>query len=92
KLAQTGMGSGPVHVTVRPEKVRIAGANQPGIPARVTARIFQGGHWLYHADALGRQVTIILQNDGGVPPEEGAEVSIGWQAGDMRVRGGAARS
>ena len=75
-----------MQISVRPEKVRFVGAADNGIEGTVRTRIFQGNHWLYQADALGRTITIIQQNDGGASPKEGDAVRIGWRAEDMRVR------
>ena len=91
KLASAGWAvkdvpAGAVQISVRPEKVRFVGAADNGIEGTVRTRIFQGNHWLYQADALGRTITIIQQNDGGASPKEGDAVRIGWRAEDMRVR------
>lgn len=75
-----------VQLSVRPEKIRFVAGDAPGIPARITTRIFQGNHWLFQADALGRKMTIIQQNDGEAKPSEGDDVRLGWTPADMRVR------
>ncbi|MBL8326130.1 MAG: ABC transporter ATP-binding protein [Rubrivivax sp.] len=80
----------PVHVTVRPEKIRLLPAgmdrDQPGIDGRVRTRIFQGNHWLVQADALGQTLTVIAQNSGRPVPAEGEPVRLTWAASDLRLR------
>jgi putative spermidine/putrescine transport system ATP-binding protein len=78
--------AGAVQISVRPEKIRFVGPGESGIETIIRTRIFQGNHWLYQADALGRTITIIQQNDGSVCPKEGDVVRVGWRAEDMRVR------
>lgn len=75
-----------VQVSVRPEKIRFVTRDVAGIPAKIKTRIFQGNHWLYQAEAAGRTLTVIEQNDGENKPKEGDEVRLGWLASDMRVR------
>ena len=57
-----------------------------GIGAVVKTRIFQGNHWLYEVEAMGKKKTIIAQNDGGQPRRENDGVWLEWRAEDMRVR------
>lgn len=80
------VGSRDVLVSIRPEKMRFVDAGEPGIPAAIKTRIFQGNHWLFQVEALGRLMTIIQQNDGVEKPCEGETVKLGWQPGDMRIR------
>jgi putative spermidine/putrescine transport system ATP-binding protein len=80
------LDSAEVQVSVRPEKIRFVTNETAGIAAKIKTRIFQGNHWLYQADAAGRTITIIEQNDGEAKPKEGDEVRLGWLAADMRVR------
>ncbi len=82
----SGLDDSEVQVSVRPEKIRFVTSETAGIAAKIKTRIFQGNHWLYQADAAGRTVTIIEQNDGEAKPKEGDEVRLGWLAADMRVR------
>jgi putative spermidine/putrescine transport system ATP-binding protein len=78
--------TGPVHVSIRPEKIRFADAADAGLPATIRARIFQGSHWLYQVEAAGRTLSVIQPNDGGVMPSEGDSVRIDWRGADMRIR------
>ncbi len=52
----------------------------------VRARVFQGNHWLYQVEALGRLRTVIAQNRGEPAAQEGDAVWLGWAARDMRLR------
>jgi putative spermidine/putrescine transport system ATP-binding protein len=64
-------------VTVRPERIRFCNEGS-GMPGRVTARIFQGNHWLYHVDTESGRVIVIRQNAGDAVPAEGDNVRIAW--------------
>ncbi|MBL8344398.1 MAG: ABC transporter ATP-binding protein [Rubrivivax sp.] len=79
-----------VHVTLRPEKIRLLPAGMvalgPSIEAQVRTRIFQGNHWLYQVSALGQTLTVIAQNSGHTPPGEGEPVRLSWAAEDLRLR------
>ena len=81
-----GLESTEVEISVRPEKVSFVAATAPSIEGRIKTRIFQGNHWLYQVDSLGRTLTIIEQNDGKEKPKEGDLVHLHWLADDMRVR------
>jgi putative spermidine/putrescine transport system ATP-binding protein len=82
----SGLDGAELQISVRPEKIRFVAADAAGIAAKIKTRIFQGNHWLYQANATGRTITIIEQNDGEAKPKEGDEVRLGWLAADMRVR------
>jgi len=71
-LGKTNIVNG---ATVRPERVRFADS---GLEGRVTARIFQGNHWLYQVETAAGNVTVIRQNDGLSVPAEGESVRLAW--------------
>jgi putative spermidine/putrescine transport system ATP-binding protein len=81
--------SGPVTISVRPEKVGFAGAGAPGLEARVTTRIFQGNHWLFQCETECGPAVVIRQNSGEPQPAEGEAVRLVWRGEDMVVRPGA---
>lgn len=74
--------SGAVRVAVRPEKVRFA---PDGLPGRMTARIFQGSHWLCEVETAAGAVAILHPNSGAGCPAEGDGVTIAWRLEDMHV-------
>lgn len=78
--------SGPVHVSIRPERIGFAASGTGGLAGKVRARIFQGNHWLYQIESSAGSVTMIRQNSGEAVPDEGAAVTLTWAAGDMGVR------
>ncbi|WP_420963624.1 ABC transporter ATP-binding protein [Brucella sp. IR073] len=78
--------SGPVVVTVRPEKVGFAPPEQNGLKARVTSRIFQGNHWLFQCETECGPAIVVRQNDGETQPEEGENVRLVWREADMGLR------
>ncbi len=62
---------------VRPERIAFAPA---GVPGTLTARVFQGTHWLCQVETRHGKVIVIRPNDGGELPEEGAAVHLAWAA------------
>ena len=78
--------SGRALVTVRPERVRFAGAGEAGLDGAVKTRIFQGNHWLYQIETALGPVVVIRQNAGEPAPEEGSSVRLVWRVEDMSVR------
>ncbi len=77
---------GPVTVSVRPERIALAGSGEPGLAGRIEARIFQGNHWLYQIGTEAGRVTVIRPNDGLSAPAEGADVVLAWRAEDAAIR------
>jgi putative spermidine/putrescine transport system ATP-binding protein len=91
ECAQIGDGCWPVaagamaaSVTIRPEKIAFARADQSNaISGTVKTRIFQGNHWLYQVDTPAGLVIVIRQNTGEVVPAEGEPVRLAWRVEDM---------
>jgi len=83
--------SGPVTLSVRPERMRFAA--EGGLGARVIARIFQGNHWLTQLETEAGPAILIAQNSGGAVPAEGERVRIVWAPEDATLRpsGGSGR-
>ena len=70
--------SGPVTVSVRPEKIGFTGQGGGAIDAVVTMRIFQGTQWLYQLASSAGPLVVIHQNDGTPSPGEGERVGLDW--------------
>ena len=80
---------GEIVLTIRPERLRIGCDGGAGLGGQVHSRLFLGGSWLYRVDtALGRMV-VAAQNTGAVPIEEGAPVTLDWDAHSLRGLDGA---
>ncbi|HEX2137470.1 MAG TPA: ABC transporter ATP-binding protein [Microvirga sp.] len=77
--------SGPVTITVRPEKVAF-GDDGRGLRARVLTRIFQGSQWLFQCETECGPAIVVRQNSGRAQPAEGEAVRLVWEAEDMGVR------
>jgi putative spermidine/putrescine transport system ATP-binding protein len=75
-----------VVVAVRPEKVGFIDAAPCSIGGRVRNRVFQGNHWLYQVETPAALLTVVRQNSGEAPMEEGAAVRLAWRAEDMTIR------
>ena len=80
-------GRGEMLLTVRPERVRIGTAGRPGLAGRVRSRVFLGGSWLYHVETAVGPMLVTAQNTGAAPVEEGAAVSLDWDAHSLRRLG-----
>jgi putative spermidine/putrescine transport system ATP-binding protein len=83
---QHGGVQGRVTIAVRPEKVGFAEAAQCSLGGRVRNRVFQGNHWLYQVETPTALLTVIRQNSGERPAEEGDSVRLTWRAEDMTIR------
>jgi putative spermidine/putrescine transport system ATP-binding protein len=81
---------GNIRISVRPEKIGFIDAAACSIAGRISARIFQGNHWLYQVDTPCGAVTVIRQNSGEHVPREGEAVRLTWRVEDMAVHPGAA--
>ena len=77
---------GTVVLSVRPEKLQLLGPDQPGLRGRVSLRVFQGNHWLFHVATDAGQAVVIRQNDGRPVPDEGSAIRLGMKAEDVQVR------
>jgi putative spermidine/putrescine transport system ATP-binding protein len=80
--------SGPVTVTVRPEKVGFGSESDSGLEARITNRIFQGNHWLFQCETECGPAIVVRQNTGKAQPAEGENVRLVWRPEDMVIRPG----
>ncbi len=83
--------NGVVTLSIRPEKIILAAASDPGPALSGTARtrIFQGDSWLYQVETPEGLLTVIRQNAGEAPPAEGAALRLTWRPDDMRLRAAA---
>ena len=69
---------------IRPEKIAFGEGGPSALAAKVVNRVFQGNHWLYQLDTPLGPAEVIRQNDGGICPDEGADVHLTWRPEDMR--------
>jgi putative spermidine/putrescine transport system ATP-binding protein len=65
-------------ISLRAEKIRLVAAAPDALPGRVIGRVFQGNHWLLRIETPAGVATVLRQNDGTVPPEEGDAVGLVW--------------
>ncbi len=75
----------PLTLSARPEKIRFTSENEGGLPGRVSLRVFQGNHWLFHVQSAFGQVVVIRQNDGEPKPTEGEAVVLGFRYSDVQL-------
>ncbi|MCW0161119.1 ABC transporter ATP-binding protein [Burkholderia pseudomallei] len=80
--------SGPVRVSLRPEKIDLVPdpVNHAActVTGTVRTRVFGGDHWLYEIDSpLGLLLARCRNGDG--PIEEGWHVGLRWQPADLTI-------
>ena len=75
---------GEILLTIRPERLRIRCDGAAGLAGQVHSRLFLGGSWLYRVDTTLGPMTVAAQNTGAVPVEEGAPVTLEWDAHSLR--------
>ncbi|HWL82673.1 MAG TPA: ABC transporter ATP-binding protein [Roseomonas sp.] len=75
---------GEVALAIRPERLRILPAGQPGLPGKVHSRVFLGGFWLVRVETPCGDMLVTVQNTGTPPAEEGAAVALDWDAHSLR--------
>lgn len=76
---------GNLVLSVRPEKLQLLEPDEPGLRGRVSLRVFQGNHWLFHVATDAGLAIVIRQNDGSPAPVEGSAISLGMKAGDVQI-------
>ncbi|MCJ2091093.1 ABC transporter ATP-binding protein [Methylobacterium sp. J-072] len=75
---------GDILLTIRPERLRIGNDGAAGLGGRVQSRLFLGGFWLYAVETALGSFAVMLQNTGSVPHDEGAPVTLDWDAHSLR--------
>jgi putative spermidine/putrescine transport system ATP-binding protein len=78
--------AGKLMVNLRAEKIRVVTEAPDALPGRIISRIFQGNHWLLRVETPAGPATVLRQNDGTAPPEEGEAVGLIWNSSDAMVR------
>ncbi|GEO15111.1 ABC transporter ATP-binding protein [Microvirga aerophila] len=77
--------TGPVTVTVRPERITFVDDPALGIRGCVHSRVFQGTHWLFHIETELGALIVLRQNDGAAVPLEGENVRLAWGENDLLI-------
>ncbi len=90
---------GEILLTLRPERLRIRrdgaagsdgqglggqGLGGQGLGGQVHSRLFLGGSWMYRVDTVLGPMIVAAQNTGDTPVEEGAPVTLDWDAHSLR--------
>ena len=74
-----------VHVSVRPEKIKLVEAGKGQIEGTVTAQIFLGDQWVFQIETPLGAMDVVTQNSGGRQVEEGTKVGLDWSPEEVRV-------
>ena len=75
----------PVHLSVRPEKVRLVETDEAILTGTVDAKIFLGNHWVSQISTAHGPLIVVSQNIGEQGAAEGAQVGLDWSPSDVRV-------
>ncbi len=73
-------------LSVRPEKLLLQPPGTTGLPGRVSMRVFQGNHWLFHVETDAGRAVVIRLNDGTPVAAEGDAVVLGMRPADVQLR------
>lgn len=74
-----------VHVSVRPEKIKLVKAGAGQIDGTVTAQIFLGDQWVFQIETPLGPMDVVTQNSGGRQVEEGDEIGLNWSPDEVRI-------
>ncbi len=83
--AGRGPSKGPVHLSVRPEKLLLTAPSEGRFTGRVHTRIFLGNHWVYQIDSPFGPLLASHHNSGTQSAAEGDEVGLTWAVEELRV-------
>ncbi len=74
-----------VHVSVRPEKIKLVKAGAGQIDGTVTAQIFLGDQWVFQIETPLGLMDVVTQNTGGRQVEEGDKIGLNWSPDEVRI-------
>jgi putative spermidine/putrescine transport system ATP-binding protein len=74
-----------VHVSIRPEKIRLVEAESGIVGGTVGARIFLGNQWIFQVDTPLGEFIVTLQNTGHENVDEGHRVGLDWSSQEVRI-------
>ena len=75
----------PVHVSVRPEKIRLVGVGKGRIDGTISAQVFLGDQWVFQIETPLGAMDVVTQNSGGRQVEEGSAVGLEWSPEEVRI-------
>lgn len=75
----------PVHLSIRPEKVRLVQPGRGMLDGTVKARIFLGSQWVFQIETAAGEFTVIAQNTGFQSLQETQQVGLEWSPAEVRV-------
>jgi putative spermidine/putrescine transport system ATP-binding protein len=76
---------GDVHAYIRPEKIRVREAGQPGMAGRVKTKLFLGSHWMLEVETPLGLLRVNATNQEPLTVSEGDTVSLSWNSHDLQV-------
>lgn len=76
---------GNVHAYIRPEKIRVQGADQPGMAGCIKTKLFLGSHWMLEVDTQLGRLRVSAANQEPLGMGEGDNISLNWNSRDLQV-------
>jgi putative spermidine/putrescine transport system ATP-binding protein/spermidine/putrescine transport system ATP-binding protein len=90
RLATDSPAGARVRIAIRPERLRIAHRDAPGLPARIRDIVYRGPVTHFYLDSTGGPLLSYQQNAGGADWSVGDKVRCAWDAGSAVVLDGGA--
>lgn len=76
---------GDVHAYIRPEKIRIRDAGEPGTAGKIKTKLFLGSHWMLEVETRLGMMRVNAPNSDPLVMAEGDNVSLSWNSKDLQV-------
>lgn len=76
---------GTVHAYIRPEKILLQPASQPGLTGRIRTKLFLGSMWMLEVDTDLGPLRVNVQNNAPIASGEGDAVTLAWNSNDVQV-------
>lgn len=76
---------GDVHAYIRPEKIRIRDAGEPGTAGKIKTKLFLGSHWMLEVETRLGMMRVNAPNSDPLAMAEGDNVSLSWNSKDLQV-------
>lgn len=76
---------GDIHAYIRPEKIRIRAAGEPGTAGRIKTKLFLGSHWMLEVETSLGMLRVNAANNDPLAVDEGDHVSLFWNSKDLQV-------
>ncbi|PDT10848.1 ABC transporter ATP-binding protein [Rhizobium sp. M1] len=79
-----GQNGRQIKLFVRPERLRICPSDSCRTRGKIVTRLFLGGVWFYEIESGLGNLRLSVVNVGAAQPQEGEDVGITWNDGDLQ--------